>query len=242
VGKRSSKPPDWMGGLIALWEGRARVRVLIVANGTGRYRRQLQLLARSADLVIAADGGADVAARAGVDPDVLIGDMDSVTPATRARLEARRADVREVPPEKDQTDAELALEIAAQRGASEVWLAAALGGRVDHAVANLLLVFLARQMGVRLSLIDGRTEACLVGGPVVLDARVGDIVSLIPLTPVVEGIKTVGLRYPLQNESLVRGATRGISNVVAATPAGLAAVGAGDLLLVHTRKRLRAGG
>jgi thiamine pyrophosphokinase len=193
-------------------------------------------------LVIAVDGGADIAARAGVDPDILIGDMDSVTPATRARLEARGTDVREVPAEKDQTDTELALEIAAQRGASEVWLAAALGGRVDHAVANLLLVFLARQLGVRLCLVDGLTEAYLVGGPFVLDARVGDLVSLIPLTPVVEGIKTIGLRYPLQDESLVRGTTRGVSNVVVATPAGLAAVGAGDLLLVHTRKRLWGGG
>jgi thiamine pyrophosphokinase len=217
------------------------VRVLIVANGTGRSRRQLQVLARSADLVIAADGGADIATRAGVDPHVLIGDMDSVTPATRARLEAHGTDVREVPPEKDQTDAELALEIAARRGASEVWLSAGLGGRVDHAAANLLLVFLARQLGVRLCLVDGRTEAYLVGGPFALDARVGDLVSLIPLSPLVEGIKTVGLRYPLRDEPLVRGATRGISNVVVAKPAGLAAVGAGDLLLVHTRQRLRAG-
>jgi len=217
------------------------VRVLIVANGTGRSRRQLQLLARSADLVIAADGGADIAARAGVDPHVLIGDLDSVPPATRARLEAHGADICEVPTEKDQTDTELALEMAARRGASEVWLAAALGGRVDHAVANLMLLFLARELGVRLCLVDGRSEAYLVGGPFVLDARAGDLVSLIPLTPLVEGIKTVGLRYPLQDEPLVRGATRGISNVVVARPAGLAAVGAGDLLLVHTRKRLRAG-
>lgn len=218
------------------------MRALIIANGTGRSRRQLQRLARSADLVIAADGGAEVAARAGVDPHILIGDMDSVTLATRARLEAHGTDVRAVPPEKDQTDAELALEIAAGRGASEVWLAAAWGGRVDHAVANLLLVFLARQLGVRLCLIDGRSEAYLTDGPFVVDARVGHLVSLIPLSPVVEGITTVGLRYPLRDESLVRGATRGISNVVVTSPAGLSAVGAGDLLLVHTRQRLRAGG
>lgn len=216
------------------------MRVLIVANGMGRARRQLQLLARSADLVVAVDGGADIAARAGVDPHVLIGDMDSVTPATRAHLEAHGTDVREVPAEKDQTDSELALEMAARQGASEVWLAAALGGRVDHAVANLLLLFLARQLGVRLCLVDGRSEAYLAGGPFVLDARVGDLVSLIPLTPLVEGIKTVGLRYPLRDEPLVRGATRGISNVVVARPAGLEAVGAGDLLLVHTRQRRRA--
>lgn len=211
------------------------MRILIIANGTGGARRQLQSLARSADLVIVADGGAEIAARAGVDPHLLVGDMDSVTPATRARLTSRGIEIHATSPDKDQTDAELALEIAAGRGASDVWLAAALGRRVDHAMANLLLPLLARRLGVRLRLIDGRTEAYLVEGPVVLDAGVGDLVSLIPLSPVVEGITTVGLRYPLGDMPLVRGATRGISNVVVSIPAGLAGVGSGDLLLVHTR-------
>ncbi len=216
------------------------MRILIIANGTGRARRHLQSLARSADLVIAADGGAETAARAGVAPDLLVGDMDSVTPATRARLASRGIEIRATSADKDQTDTELALEIAAGRGASEVWLAAALGGRADHALANLLLPLLARRLGVRLRLIDGRTEAYLVEGPVVLDARVGDPVSLIPLSPLVEGIMTVGLRYPLSDEPLVGGATRGISNLVVSIPAGLSGVGPGDLLLVHTHQRTRA--
>ncbi len=211
------------------------MRTLIIANGTGGARRQLQSLARSADLVIVVDGGAEIAARADVVPHLLVGDMDSVTPTTRARLATQGIDIHATSADKDQTDAELALEMAAGRGASEVWLAAALGGRVDHALANLLLPLLARRLGVRLRLIDGRTEAHLAEGPGVLDARVGDLVSLIPLSPVVEGITTVGLRYPLRDEPLVRGATRGISNQVVSAPAGLAGVGSGDLLLVHTR-------
>ncbi len=216
------------------------MRILIIANGTRRARRQLQSLARSAALVIAADGGAEIAERAGVSPHLLIGDMDSVPAPTRDRLASLGIEIQATSPDKDQTDAELALEIAAARGASEVWLAAALGGRVDHTLANLLLPLLARRLGVRLRLVDGRTEAHLAEGPVVLNARVGDLVSLIPLSPAVEGITTVGLRYPLRDEPLVRGATRGISNVVVSTPAGLAGVGAGDLLLVHTRTPRRA--
>jgi thiamine pyrophosphokinase len=216
------------------------VRALIIANGAGGARRQLQTLARSADLIIAADGGADIAARAGITPHLLVGDMDSVKPATRASLELRGTEIHVVPTDKDQTDAELAVEIAAGRGASEVWLVAALGGRVDHAAANLLLTLLARPLGVRLRLIDRRTEAYLVDSPLVLDASVGDLVSLIPLSPTVEGITTTGLRYPLWDEPLLRGTTRGISTIVVATPAGLSTVGAGDLLLVHTRVTARA--
>lgn len=214
------------------------MRALIIANGAGRARRQLRLLARSVDLIIAADGGAEAAARAGVRPHLLVGDMDSITPATRARLRRARVELHTVPVEKDLTDTELALGIARERGATNVTLAAAFGGRVDHAVANLFLLLLARGMGIRLTLVDGRTEARLAEGRTVLHGAVGDLVSLIPLSDAVENITTFGLQYPLTNERLVRGATRGMSNVIVEVPAGLGRVESGDLLVVHTRRRL----
>lgn len=158
---------------------------------------------------------------------------------TRARLTAAGTELRIVPPEKDLTDAELALEVAAERGATEVVLAAALGGRVDHALANLLLVLRARELGRRMRLIDGRTEAYLVEGPLVIEGERGDLVSLVPLSPTVEEITTFGLRHPLAGERLGRGATRGISNVIDAIPAGIDRVGGGDMLLIHTRRRPR---
>ncbi len=214
------------------------MRALIIANGASKARGQLRLLARSAQLIIAADGGADAAARAGVRPHLLVGDMDSVSPATRARLTRAGVEIRTVPAAKDLTDTELALQIARQRGATDVTLAAALGGRADHALANLLLPLLAHRMGVRLTLVAGRTEVRLADGRVQLDGAVGDLVSLIPLSEVVERVTTFGLRYPLVGERLARGETRGISNVIAALPAGLDPLGSGDLLVVHTRRRL----
>jgi len=216
----------------------SRVRALIIANAAGRARGQLQRLARSAQLIIAADGGADAAARAGVRPHLLVGDMDSIGRGRRARLTRAGVEMRTVPAAKDLTDTQLALQIARQRGATDVTLAAALGGRADHALANLLLPLLAHRMGVRLTLVAGRTEVRLADGRVELDGAVGDLVSLIPLSVVVEGVTTFGLRYPLVAERLVRGETRGISNVITAVPAGLERPGSGDLLVVHTRRRL----
>lgn len=215
------------------------MRALIIANGRGGARRQLQALARSVDLIIAADGGAEAAVRAGLHPHALVGDMDSVTPATRARLGAAGTELRIVPREKDRTDAELALELAAGRGATEAWLAAGLGGRADHALANVFLVLRARELGVRMRLVDGPTQAYLVEGPLELDGDVGDLISLIPLSPSVAAITTFGLRYPLTNEPLMRGATRGMSNVIDAIPAGISRLEGGDLLLIHTRQRRR---
>jgi len=214
------------------------VRALIIASGTSRARAQLRLLARSAQLIIAADGGADAAVGAGVRPHVLIGDMDSVRAGTLARFKRARVEVRTAPPDKDQTDTQLALEFARQRGATDVTLVGALGGRVDHAIANVLLLVLARGMGIRLTLVAGRTELRLADGRVQLDGAVGDLVSLIPLSEAAEHVTTFGLRYPLVGERLVRGETRGISNVITALPAGLDPLGSGDLLVVHTRRRL----
>ena len=214
------------------------MRALIIANGASRARGQLRLLARSAQLIIAADGGADAAARAGVRPHLLVGDMDSISRGARARLTRAGIEMRTVPAAKDLTDTELALQIARRRGATDVSLAAALGGRADHALANLLLLLLAHRMGVRLTLVDGRTEVRLADDRVALDGAVGDLVSLIPISEVVERVTTFGLQYPLADERLVRGETRGISNVITAVPAGLERPGSGDLLVVHRRRRL----
>lgn len=214
------------------------MRALVIANGAGSARGPLRRLARAARLVIAADGGAEVAWGAGIRPDLLVGDMDSITPATRARLARAGVRLRVVPREKDLTDTELALDVAREHGATEVVVAAPFGGRVDHAVAHIFLLLLARAMGIRMCLVDGDTEARLADGRTVLDGAVGDLVSLIPLSPRVEGITTFGLRYPLAGERLVRGRTRGISNVIVTSPAGIERVRAGDLLIVHTRRHV----
>lgn len=218
------------------------MRALIIANGTHRAREQLRRLARSVTLIVAADGGADVAAGAGIRPHLLVGDMDSITPATRARLAGAGVTLRLVPREKDLTDTELALRVAREHGATEVVVAAPFGGRVDHTVAHVFLLFLARAMRLQMSLMDGYTEARLADGRTVLDGAVGDLVSLIPLSARVVGITTFGLRYPLARAGLVRGTTRGVSNVIVETPAGLERVRAGDLLIVHTRRSPRRAG
>jgi thiamine pyrophosphokinase len=214
------------------------MRVLIVANGAAAPRRLLRRLAGAADLVIAADGGADVALMAGIVPAVLVGDMDSVSPATRERLAEVGVETVVLPVEKDVTDTEFALHLAIERGAQEVWLAAAWGGRMDHALGNVLLMLRARRQGARMRIVGHDSEAVLVGGRTALDAAAGDIVSLIPLSDVVEGVSTEGLKYALAGDSLTQGSTRGISNEVVSLPAAVEQAGPGDLLLVHTRAAL----
>ena len=94
------------------------------------------------DLVIAADGGANWCAAWGWQPDLVIGDMDSLDEAVAVRLQADGVAFVRHPVEKDETDLELALRAAVERGADEIVVAAALGGRIDHTLGNLALLAL----------------------------------------------------------------------------------------------------
>lgn len=209
------------------------MRALIITQGPVRARRALRRLAAAADLMLAADGGTRIARAAGIVPHLIIGDLDSLDAATRRWAAARRIPRRTFPRAKDATDTELALREAKRRGAREVWIYGVVGGRLDQTLANILLLFEARRLRVPARLTDGRAAAWLVDGEAEVNGRRGDTVSLVPLSPVLRGITTAGLRYPLRRGVLRRGSTRGISNEITAPPARVR-IGAGDLLLIHT--------
>ncbi|HEV8338299.1 MAG TPA: thiamine diphosphokinase [bacterium] len=209
---------------------------LIVTQGPARARRSLRSLAERADLLLAADGGARVARAAGLVPHLIIGDFDSLDAKTARWARRRRIPRRRLPVVKDATDAELALREALRRGAREILIFASLTGRMDQALANLLLLVTARSARARAWLTDGRATAWLASGTARIEGRSGDLVSLLPLTPAVRGIVTTGLRYPLRGGTLRRGSTRGISNEITTAPASVRVRG-GDVLVIHTPRR-----
>jgi len=209
---------------------------VIVANGGGRLPRRLS----SAPLIVCADGGVQRALRAGWRPHEVVGDLDSLDPATEAWLVEVGASVYRHPPDKDKTDTELAVDLVVQRGFRSCYLVAALGGRVDHTLANLLLLRYAADRGLDLRILDGRTYVQLVRGRTVLDARPGDIVSLFSLQPTSRGITTRGLRFSLVGGSLVLGSSLGVSNEVT-EPEPAVEVLDGELVAVRIRRRRKGG-
>ena len=189
------------------------------------------------DLVIAVDGGADALARAGLTPSLLIGDLDSISAATLADLEARGVELIRLETAKDETDTEAALRLAVERGVTEITVFNALGGpRLDHLLGNLLLLTAPWLAPARVTLVDGLHKAFLVAGDGAVSGRAGDTVSLLPLTEMVEDVRTEGLLYPLRGETLHQGATRGVSNEMTGERARVTH-GAGALLLIHYRGR-----
>ena len=188
------------------------------------------------DLVIAADGGAGSLDRIGRRPDRLIGDLDSVEPALAARLADAGVRVEPHPPDKDASDTELAVEAALAAGATEVVLLGAFGGaRVDHELANLLLLADPALAGRDIRAVRGGSVVSALhgGGRADLRGAVGDIVTLLPVGSDATGVTTHGLRWPLASATLRLGRSRGLSNEVVASPASVL-VEHGTLLVIET--------
>jgi thiamine pyrophosphokinase len=189
---------------------------LVIANGDlaepDAIRPRLAGLAPR--WVIAADGGARHALTLGLHVDVLIGDLDSIEPAQAERLRAEGAQVIAHPPGKDETDLELALLQARALGAGEIVVLGAVGSRLDMTLSNVLLLLHPTLRPAQVVLWHGRQTAFVVLPPgSKIPARSGDGVSLIPLAGDALGVRTQGLAFPLNGETLHLAAARGLSNV-----------------------------
>lgn len=188
-------------------------------------------------MVIAADGGAQLARRCGLVVQVVIGDMDSIEAAELTRLRAAGAQVLRHPADKDETDLELALKWAVGQGCRRLRVFGALGDRLDQSLANVHLLALPELRDCDVQLVDGRQRAWLLRpGAHDIHGAAGDSVSLLPLTGPARGIVTRGLRWELRDEDLAPGPARGVSNELIASRAGLR-FSEGLLLVVHTQGR-----
>ena len=186
------------------------------------------------DLVIAADGGARHAETLAVKVDLWLGDFDSSDGLT---LDAPR----EVhPAAKNSTDAELAVTVARQRGATELVILGAFGGRFDHAFALALGACRLAAEGLKVSLHSGDEAGypLLPGVPVVLDLQTGQIFSVLAASEL-RGLTLRGARWPLTNASVPLGSGLTISNEAAGGVLS-AELGAGVALLTVLEETRRA--
>ena len=217
------------------------MRAIIFANGEFPDPQGAYNLLRPDDLIIAADGGTQHALAAGVMPHIVIGDLDSLAPDEQARVEAAGTRIIRFSPRKDETDLELALLHAAGAGATEIVILAALGGRLDQTIANLLLLALPELSGLDVHIVEGAQTVFLVRDEALIEGQIGDTVSLIPLGGDAVGVTTEGLEWPLHEETLRFGPARGVSNVLAVERARVR-VRRGLLLCVVTHANRQVGG
>jgi thiamine pyrophosphokinase len=210
------------------------MHVVIFAGGTLRPGKAFYAAIGGADMIIAADSGAATALHYGCTPSFVVGDFDSLNTALLQELSERGSQVRRVAVEKDETDTELAVQVAIEQGATSITLLGAFGGaRFDHTLANILLLAGFERVPIRI--VDGPAICWLVRGPgsSEVNGRVGDLVSLLPLTGDASGVRTKGLYYALNGETLYFGRPRGMSNVLVEEYAEVFVEG-GMLVVIHT--------
>jgi thiamine pyrophosphokinase len=198
---------------------------LLLCNGEPPTRKLAQRLARHADIIVAADGGANSARALGLTPAVIIGDLDSLTRATRRMFSG--AEIIRLR-RQDNTDLEKALDEIHRRGFHRVFVLGATGRRIDFTLGNLSIVWRYRGRLQVFFAGDG-WHAFPVGREQRINAAVGTTVSLIPFGPC-SGITLRGLAYPLKNASMAVGVI-GVSNVVRRSPFSVS-VRRGNMLLV----------
>ena len=179
-------------------------------------------------LVIAADSGLDHAHRLGLRAALLVGDLDSVSPAALSRHQGQ---VERHSEDKDHTDLELAME-AAVGLADQVTVVGGHGGRLDHLLANAELLADRRWAATRVIWLAGEDLAKVVHRQASIRGRPGDLVSLIPLGGDAIGVTTAGLQWKLRDVTLTAGSTRGVSNRLCGTTARVS-VRQGILLAVQ---------
>jgi thiamine pyrophosphokinase len=158
--------------------------------------------------VIAADSGFDHARGLGVAVDLVVGDLDSISPEglTLAGV------IEKHPSDKDATDLAIALDAALREGATTVCVVGGGGGRIDHFLANAALLASAEYRDVSLTWLPGNALISVVRDRIELSGATGDLVSLLPYGGRAAGVTTTGLRWPLHEAELAPGTSRGVSN------------------------------
>jgi len=210
------------------------MRAIIVAGGYSSDADGWRRWATDADLIVGANGGAAQALAWGLWPHVVIGDLDSLPDETRAMLAAAGREFVVHPRAKDETDLELAVTYVVERGYRDIVILGALGGRLDHLLANILLLTLPRFAAARIRIADGAQDAVLLRGgeAIELQGLPGDVISLLPLGGDAHGVTTRGLAWTLMGDTLQFGATRGVSNEITA-PSACIELETGCLLIIH---------
>jgi len=191
--------------------------VVVVSGGNPPDPRAVSIVPLGAP-VVAADKGLEHALSLGLEVTVAAGDFDSASPEAVAVAESTGTRVERHPEEKDATDLELALDAALALEPRRILVLAGDGGRLDHQLATLLLLGSERYAGVQVDALVGEAWVHVIRGSRSLVGSSGELLTLLPLGRA-DGITTDGLVYPLRDETLEAGSSRGVSNVFEANTA-----------------------
>jgi thiamine pyrophosphokinase len=213
------------------------MKALLLVNGELDKPEILRsrIRAERFDMLLGVDGGARYANLFNIKLDAIIGDLDSLSELEQQSM--NNTEFISYPAEKNETDLELALLYAKKQGANKIVMVGVMGARMDMTIANILLIGHVRMSSCRVEVWHGEQTGWVIKPPGEdILGKPGDMVSLIPLFGDALGISTHGLKYSLNNEDLISGSTRGISNILDKPSAHIKLL-KGFLLAIHTPRK-----
>lgn len=210
-------------------------QAIIFANGNRSDISEVKNKMKPHDLVICADGGARAALKAGIVPNVIIGDFDSFYLSKQNFSKYKNIQCFKYPNRKDLSDIELSISYAIRNKINKIVVFGILGNRIDHLIANIFLMksITEKFPKINLIIIEGKQLLYFFTKKIYIEGKAGDLISIIPWQDSLKGIKTQGLEYILVNGSLYFGTTKGTSNVMTQSSATVS-IKKGSGLLIHT--------
>ncbi|MBA2174184.1 thiamine diphosphokinase [Halobacillus locisalis] len=189
-------------------------KIAVVGGSPKAYIPDLKAFDQEDMVWIGADQGAEVLIENDIVPDIAIGDFDSVSKVSKERIKQTSQSFVEYPDEKDETDLELAINEALKQNPSHIVLFGVTGGRIDHSLANIQLLYPLMQQGIKGTIIDQQNQVELVfaGEHTLKLNEAYPYVSFLPVTLEVSGITLKGFYYPLDEADVPYGSTLCISN------------------------------
>ena len=196
-------------------------RAIIIANGTISntaltFKRLTDYFGLGIDdIIISADGGGFNTLEMGLVPDVVIGDMDSLNQSLKKKIRkiSSKTSFITASAEKDETDTQLAVEYAIKLGLNKIIIAGATGGRIDHTLANIMLLASPKLKNINAVILADNSEMFVIEESCTIKGEIGKLISIFSLSPYAYFHKTTGLKYKLENEKLLFSPVRGLSNV-----------------------------
>ena len=198
------------------------------------------------DFVIAVDGGLKYLTECGIEPDFLLGDFDSLGEEyaeTVAKYRGMGEDhFRQLPVVKDDTDTLAAAKLGISRGYKEFLIYGAMGGRLDHTMANIQAMIWILRNGGRASMLDGDTRVTVIGpGVFEIPEDFEGTVSLFSLDRCLSNVTIRGMKYEVKNAAVPNDYPVGCSNETLPNGGSKGAyysIGEGTGLLVMTENLL----
>jgi thiamine pyrophosphokinase len=207
------------------------MKTVIIAHGSLDDGRMLANECEDADFIICADGGAEYAFKYGINPNYIIGDLDSVSPDIVKIFENKNIEIVKYPREKDFTDTELCVYKAKELGCSTICIAAGVGDRMDHSLGNIGLLHIIKEMGMEGYIFSSTGYIYLCKDEIMITGNIGDTISIIPIYGSAEGLYSEGLKYHLNNLSIPFGKPLGVSNIMTDNKCRIT-VSSGEVLVI----------